>query len=1179
LEGVKGMRVNPESIILVLIVSLFLLCSACGAVQVSSTTIPVCFIQNNGQIDEQVLYFADAAGYTLYLTADGEVISTTDPVSVVGITYPGSNAVIAVSGENKLPGKANFLIGNEEDWVTNVPTYGSVRYDDLYDGISVVYHGGVGTLKKEFVVEPGADPSVIRMKYAGQEGLALDENGVLLVTTVAGTFFETQPVCYQVIGGGKVPVPGRFILGADNTVTFSIGPYESTLPLVIDPQYDFSTYLGGDQDDRGAGIGIDDFGNVYVVGSTQSTNFPLSNSAVYQEHLNGSWDIFATKFGPIQPEGPIYSTYIGGNRTDMASAMVVNNVTGAVTFTGYTLSYNYPTTTGPAKMNESDVIVTRLAPDGASLQMSRLIGGNKSEEGNSIALAATGHVVVVGSTSSSTDFPVTTADLYSGATDAFVARVASGGALSNCRYLGGSGTDVANGVAIDTANAVYVTGATNSKAFPTTAAAFRNTNQGATDAFITKLNAAGTTITYSTYLGGTQIDVGTAIDVDRDMYPYITGYTESEVSPISLFPIKPLNQAFQKKFNGGTWDAFVTKMEQNLSALNYSTYLGGLYDDKAYGIAVDNNSTAFVVGYTFSENFPTEHPTQPTKGLGYMVPDAFITQLNQTGTGLLFSTYLGGTYYDEGDAIAITDDGINITVTGSTDSINFPVVNATQPALAGFPAVRFTDAFVTKYVKIPPVADFYAIPERACTPANISFFDNSTGNPNSWNWSFGDGNYSNEQNPWHIYVNPGNSIKKYNVTLNVSNVDGSSSFTNYSYIWVCPQPFADFMADNTTGCINLGNNTIQFNVTSKKGGVLAGKFWNWTFGDGNSSGLVNESNVNVTHTYVTLNGTSNFTVTLTYKNACCNNTTVKLEYIDIRDKPNASFFYAVPTSGLIPLQVNFFANATGRPSNWTWTFGAGQGGSNEQNPEHTYSQKGSYNVKLMACNFCGCDNATKNKFIKAGVPNLSFAPDTLVVPTNDTTPIDLYLQAADNGLSGYNLSVYWGDSAHGNITGVDFPFWATNKSHTPLPDYIVGITAVDMLNQVNPGAMNVLLASFDLEGNITTFNSTIDFNVTVNELDDDLGNPIVTNNVPATITVVRLLPFPNKNKPPTDPFEDQVYWDVNGNGKIDFNDVTVFFKNMQWIRDNQYVPFFDYNSNGLIDFDDLIELFHMVPYP
>jgi PKD repeat protein len=775
--------------------------------------------------------------------------------------------------------------------------------------------------------------------------------------------------------------------------------------------------------------------------------------------------------------------------------------------------------------------------------------------------------------------------------------VGAGGNILGCRYLGGGGTDVAYGVAIDTADRVYVTGGTNSgglgkfPVFPTTGSAFRNYLKGDTDAFITRLNNVGENIVYSTYLGGTKIDVGTAIDVDSNFYPYITGYTSSsDPNPNNLFPIFPTN-VFQPTFGGGTasgpWDAFITKMKPDLSAMNYSTFLGGLYDEKAYGIAVDSNGTAFVTGYTNSENFPITFncTTQPVKGEGFLVPDAFITQMNQNGTGLLFSTYLGGTYYDEGSAIAITDDGLNITVTGYTESINFPVVNAYQPNLAGFPAVRFTDAFVTKIVKVPPVANFTSIPYPAtgCTPLTVYFTDTSTNNPTSWFWDFGDNstdNTSTEQNPNHTYVNPKvNAAMNFTVNLTACNCDGCNTTSMINFTRVCPQPFADFNATNTTGCLNLGNNTIQFNVTYIKGGVKIGpaKVWNWSWGDGTYN-LTNFSLVNFTHTYTTV---GNFTVSLTYENSCCNNTTTKVEYIDIRDEPVADF-YAIPTSGLIPLDVQFFDNSSGRPSSWYWMFGAQQGTSTEQNPEHTYSTKGAYTVRLQACNFCGCDWQNNTSYIKAGVPNLTFSPGILVVPTNDTTPITLKLQVAEYGLSGYDLNVFWDDSVHGDITAVQFPPWATNTSYTPLPNYFVQIQAVDLINQVNPGAMNITLATFNLTGNISTFQSTINFNVTPNQLDDDDGNPIFTNTIPANITVVRLLPFPGKTLPPTDPDGNQLYWDVNGNGNIDFDDVVTYFQNMQWIRDNQYRPFFNYNGNlevapnyG-IDFADLIMLFNKV---
>jgi len=188
------MQIKVKPFVLMLVLSVILLCGVGGAAQVFSTTVPISFIQNDGQTDEQVLYFADAAGYTLYLTHDGEVISTAEPFSVLTISYMDSSSSVIVTPEDELAGKANFLIGYEDAWVTNVPMYGSVRYDGLYDGISLLYRGGPGILKKEFIVEPGADLSAIVMKYVGQEEIALDENGALLVTTGAGTFVESPPV-------------------------------------------------------------------------------------------------------------------------------------------------------------------------------------------------------------------------------------------------------------------------------------------------------------------------------------------------------------------------------------------------------------------------------------------------------------------------------------------------------------------------------------------------------------------------------------------------------------------------------------------------------------------------------------------------------------------------------------------------------------------------------------------------------------------------------------------------------------------------------------------------------------------------------------------------------------------------------------------------------------------------
>lgn len=1173
------MQTKLKIVVIALILGFLNLAPAAASSQTSSPSAPICFIKNNGQSDEQVLFFSNTPGYTLFLTKYGEVVANPASSSVVSVTYQGSSPGVAVSGEDLMLAKSNYLFGNDESrWVRNVPMFSTVRYEGVYNGIDLVYLGGDGSLKKEYIVGSGADPSAIRMLYSGQDSLGADETGALIVTTDVGTFSESAPFCYQIVDGKQIVVPGVYVVSDDGVVSFSIGSYDRSMPLVIDPVYNFSTYLGGDQDDRGAGIGMDDAGNVYVAGSTQSTDFPLPNGPVYQQHLAGGWDLFVSKFSPDGSE-LVYSTYIGGSNTDLAGDLAVDNVSGEVFLTGSTASTNFPSN-GPTpvvgKSNFTDAFVTAVDPTGAALSWTTYYGGNKSDEGTGIALDSAGDVVIVGDTSSDNFTSFAMLNTLSGGTDGFVAKFSgASGVYQWGRYLGGTGYDTANGVAVDPGTgAIWVTGMTQSLNFPTVNITFRYANSGGSDAFVTKLNPAGG-IVNSTYLGGSGNDAGTGIALDSNGYPYITGYTGSPVSPISLFPIKPFFQAFQTAFGGGQWDAFITKMERNLTALNYSTYLGGSDDEKAYRIDVDANGTAFVTGFTMSTNFPMKCPTQATKGEGFRVPDAFITRMNKTGTGLLYSTYLGGTYYDEGRDIAITDDGLNITVTGYTESINFPIHNAYQDHLAGFPAVRFTDAFVTRILSIPPVANFTAEPERACTPANISFTDESTGTPTSWLWDFGDGNTSTLQNPFHRYVNSGANISKFNVSLSIANCDGMANLTKTEYIWICPTPFANFTANKTIGCTSQ-NSTILFNVTNTSGGVLTGTelVWNWSFGDGDSQ-LVDFANRNVTHTY---NKTGNFTVSLTYANDCCNNTTTRSNYIDIRAIPVANFF-GRPTSGLVPLHVSFTDNSTGRPSNWTWLFGEGQGNSTEQNPEHTYSQAGLYTVNLTACNFCGCNSTGIPDYIHAGVPNLTFAPGTLVVPTNDTTDIELYLERAEDGLSGYDLDVFWGDSAHGEITDVEFPSWAANATNSSLPSYFLNIKAVDLFNEIHPGDTNIELAEFELVGNISTFNSTISFNVTVNELDDDFGNPIFTNNVPATITVVRLLPFPGKTMVPTDPFEDQVYWDVNGNGRIDFNDVITFFQNMQWTRNNQYIPFFDYNGNGLIDFADLILLFHHVPYP
>ena len=1177
------MQKRMQSLVFVLFMSIILAGTAAGAADVLSTTVPVCFVQNDGQTDEQILFFANSPGYTLFLTRDGQIMATAAAAAAVGITYPGAGSAV-VSGEDLLAGKASFFLGNDPDaWVTDVPMYSTVRYDGLYDGITLFYHGGVGILKREFIVGPGADPSLIRMEYAGQESLALDESGAVLIGTAAGLLFETAPICFQVVDGEQVDVACEYVISGD-TVSFSLGAYDTSLPLVIDPVLDFSTYFGGNNEDRGAGIALDKNGYIYIVGSTKSTNLPLANfpplhqpPILYGQLLNGSWDVFVAVVDPnVNPSQLLFSTYIGGKSTDMGTGIAVNNTTGMVTITGYTDSVNYPNTTGSVKQNKTDVFVTRLDPWTSSLIWSTYLGGNQTDRATAIALRSNGAPIIVGTTDSS-DF-VGLSGALGGQTDGFVARLTNAGAWDSGSWVGGMNNDYIYAVALDPSNNIWVTGSTLSPNFPTTSV-IQPSKSGKTDAFITKLNAAGTAVTVSTFIGALGDDVATGIALNATGYPIITGYTDSAVSPLNLFPARP--GAFQQTYGGGKSDGFITMMTPILNSIVYSTYLGGNYEDRPYAIAVDSMGNAYVTGYTDSTTFPTEMQLPGYGTLNGLATDIFVTILNETGKGLLFSTYFGGSYYDEGRAIAVTGDGLNIPLTGFTASINFQQENALQPYLAGYQPVLYDDAFIMRIKKVPPVANFTSNRKTGCSPTLICFNDTSLYSPTEWFWDFGDLTNSTEQNPCHEYINPGPlNHMNFTVNLTVWNSDGSDSIEKKNYTTICPNININFIADNQTGCLGQ-NATIIFNATPPYiGGPMTGG-WNWSFGDGKYS-----NTRNTTHTYTSV---GNYTVTLTATNDCCSNSTV-MEFIDIREKPVADF-YAIPTAGLAPLDVNFFDNSTGRPSSWYWMFGAQQGNSTDQNSSHTYNDKGHYRVRLQVCNFCGDDWENKSAYIKVGDPNLSFmkgitkvTPEgRIVVPTNDTTPLFLFLQVAENGLSGYNLYTRFGDTSAGNITDpVKLPAWANPalSNSTPLPGPDVTINAIDLTGiAVPPGSPNVLLATFNLTG-LTPMK--IWFNVTPNQLHDQIGNPISTTSIPAELEIVRLLPFPGKSSVPTDPYGDQFYWNVNGivNGTecIDFNDVITYYQAMNsgWIQANQYIPFFDYNGNGIIDNNDVIRLFQKV---
>ena len=337
-----------------------------------------------------------------------------------------------------------------------------------------------------------------------------------------------------------------------------------------------------------------------------------------------------------------------------------------------------------------DAFVTKLSAAGSTLVYSTYLGGSNIDQGFGITADGTGNAYVTGRTRS-TNFPTANAlqPTFGGGAfpyDAFVTKLnAAGSTLLYSTYLGGSGDDSGFGIAVDSAGNAYVTGDTSSTNFPT-ANALQPTLGGTADAFVTKLNAAGSTLLYSTYLGGSSGDQGLGIAVDSAGNAYVTGGTNSTNFP-TVNALQPTT--------GDTADAFVTKLNAAGSTLLYSTYLGGSSGDQGYDIAVDSAGNAYVTGFTSSTNFPIANALQPTFGGGTIIysSDAFVTKLNAAGSTLLYSTYLGGRGDDWGRGIAADGTG-NAYVTGDTYSTDFPTVNALQPAFGG--GFTLNDAFVAK---------------------------------------------------------------------------------------------------------------------------------------------------------------------------------------------------------------------------------------------------------------------------------------------------------------------------------------------------------------------------------------------------------------------------------------------------------------------------------------------------
>jgi hypothetical protein len=644
--------------------------------------VPLRFEANQGQSDGEVKFLSRARKYTLFLTAREAVLilrnrqhyesklseSKQAGPAVLRMQFLGANPAPQVNGLEELPGKVNYFIGNDpEKWHTNVRTYAKVKYQDIYPGVDLVYYGNQGQLEYDFIIAPGVDPGIVTLHFDGTDKLEIADQGDLDLHVAGGKVHLCKPRIYQEADGIKQIIPGHYVLRNGQQVGFDIPRYDASRPLVIDPELRYSTYLGGTDADGGSHLVVNADGYVYVTGVTGSADFPLVSSV--QPALAGEADVFVAK---LTPDGSalVYSTYLGGSGRDNSSGIAVDS-SGNAYVAGSTDSTNFPATVGSFQMTHGganwDAFVTKLSAAGDALVYSTYLGGSGEDGAGGFTVSSAGSI------------------------------------------------DRGNQIAVDSLGNAYLTGATNSPDFPTTAGAFQVDLAGLLNAFVTKLNPVGTALVYSTYLGGggggcCAGDEGFGIAVDGFGNAYVTGRTSSTGAPGGLagqpnFPTTPgVFQPTPPAFFG--LEVFVTKLNPTGSTLIYSTFLGGSGHEEGFGIDVDLDGNAYVTGRTVSPDFPTTlgalDLALTTEGFCMVsgggfgpCPDAFVTKLNAAGSGVVYSTYLGGNREDVGRSIVVDPTG-NAYVAGNTSSADFPMVSPFQATLGGAAVGPDTDVFVAK---------------------------------------------------------------------------------------------------------------------------------------------------------------------------------------------------------------------------------------------------------------------------------------------------------------------------------------------------------------------------------------------------------------------------------------------------------------------------------------------------
>jgi hypothetical protein len=643
--------------------------------------IPFGFVENRGEAAPAVRFIATGDDMKAWFESNGLVIQRGG--AAVRAQFVASSRHAAVDAFDDTGASVNFLRGDDPTrWRTGLPLYGGIRYHEVWPGIDIIYRGESGHLKAEYVIAAGADLSRIRLRFDGAAHVLDDES--LLVRNHSGEISEAAPVLYQTNSAGeRSTVAGNFKLIDEHTIGFDAA-YDHSKPLVIDPPILFGGYFGGSAQQQITAVAISWTNQIVVAGWTSSTNLPASNGA--RTASGGGVDAFVAAFSPTGGQ-LIWCTYLGGAGDDRASGIALDSELNTYV-TGQTSSTDFPLAGGAQRSlrGSRDAFVAKLNPAGTALVYSTYLGGSGVDSGSAIALDSSNNAIVTGDTTSS-DLPVSSTAFQkqlAGATDAFVARLnAAGNAILSCSYLGGSATEHAAAIAVDSAGHIYIGGSTTSTNLPVSSA-YQAQSGGGQDGFITAFASDASSLMFSTYLGGSSGDTaGSPEEVNGLALDSAGNVIVAGTTPSSDFPITA--GAYQTIFGGQT-DGFITKLSNTGQVLD-STFLGGTSTDGINALALDFHGYPYVTGYTGSTDFPVQTPVQNSNA---GLQDAFEVKLNSTLSGLLFGTYIGGSQSEAANAIAV-DSQTGVVIAGETGSADFPV----SGSLAG-PIPGPVSAFIAK---------------------------------------------------------------------------------------------------------------------------------------------------------------------------------------------------------------------------------------------------------------------------------------------------------------------------------------------------------------------------------------------------------------------------------------------------------------------------------------------------